>query len=87
MISLFSCACGETWEWESVSPDSGTCQFVFRCHCIGLIYRWPDGTYFSVAVRNTSRDINCLFNVTKPTGVFLELRPSHLSRVGLTNPF
>ena len=33
--------------WISFSRDSGICQF-FRCHCMGLVWRQPDGTCFSV---------------------------------------
>ena len=52
------------------SGGSGTLQWFFKCHWIGLMRSVPRWTCFSVAVKRPTRDIQCL-----------NLQPCDLNRV------
>ena len=53
--------CGGDFETGiDFSWDSGTCQFAFTFHWIGLLCWQPEGTCFSVGVSRPISDMNCL---------------------------
>ena len=92
--TLFSSSHHFRWGWRDLgtgitfSSDSGTLQLFFKCHCMGLMWRRPKWTCFSVAESRPMRDMNCR---TGHTGSYimdliLSVKVCQRSSVGLTLP-
>ena len=84
VLSLSSFSHRFIWIWSDLgtaiifSRGSVTCQWFFKCHWMDLMWRCPDMTCFSVAVRRAIRNMNCL---TEQVWLFLSRLDQTLGEV------